>query len=284
LAGIAGAHHAAFRALGSTNFEFLLEALDEAIRVNAAFSLTTDVLNAARTELRDGLIATIQRVHPRRDELNLDKLRAASETLDSFGDVFTLNYDAILYHVIMVSLDRHQATPAIRPYNDRFYHEIDGDWLQFMTEQTIKKYKHVFYVHGAVFIFKHAHLDVKIRRTDDKDLIGRIGEFIRDGQTPLFVSEGKPEDKVLAISRSDCLRLANERLCAPRTRLVAYGVSLSAQDKHVADAIRESNPGEVAVSVHTAGKTADQLEEAVERYRLALHPLHVTCFAAETLF
>jgi hypothetical protein len=284
LATIREPRHASFQALGSTNFEFLLEALDEAVRVNAAFSLDTDVLRTAREELRNGLIAAIQHVHPRRDELDLGQLHAASKTLDDFGDVFTLNYDALLYHVIMISLDRHRETPAIRPFNDRFYYVLDQDWLQFMTEQKIAKYKHVYYLHGALFIFRRAHLDVKIRRADETDLIERIGGFIRDGHIPLFVSEGSPEDKLLAISRSECLRLANEHLSAKRERLVVYGASLSVQDKHVADAIRESKPEEVAVSVHTNGKSADQLEEAVKRYRNALHPLHVRCFAAETLF
>jgi hypothetical protein len=46
--------------------------------------------------------------------------------------VFTLNYDCLLYHILMVTKDRHNKDWRVRPYNDYFWNRISPDYLQFM--------------------------------------------------------------------------------------------------------------------------------------------------------
>lgn len=284
LSGLPADGQASFRALGSTNFELLLDSFAHATRVNAAFGVRAPNVAEARDTLRHGLIRAIQQIHPRYNELDTDLLQRVSLALDAFGNVFTLNYDAILYHIIMLARDRHERDPHVRPYNDCFWNKIDDDYLQFMNYQRIQKYKHVYYLHGALFLFRRGHIDVKIRRRDDSpELIDMIREQIEAGAAPLFVSEARPDEKKLAISRSAYLRFALAHLGKPRTRLVIYGTSLSPADDHIVTAIRKGTR-EAAVALHTGGKEAAVLQRIAGQYRNTLGGLTLTFFDADTLF
>lgn len=83
-----------------------------------------------------------------------------------------------------------------------------------MTYQGIAKYKHAYYLHGALFIFPElepGQRERKLRRTDDSELLDVIDKFIRSGQLPLFVSEGSSSQKLRAIGHSLYLRFAREK-------------------------------------------------------------------------
>jgi len=283
LNGCNAADRGAFSALGNTNFEFILESLATSVSVNAAFGLETARLEKAQATIRDGLVQSIHATHPTAAQLDRTPLRQLSEQLDEFGDIYTLNYDVLLYHVIMITKDRHEANRAVRPYNDYFWSVLDDERLVFQNFQLYKKYKHVFYLHGALFLFRHEHLDVKIRRIEPFELIERIGQEIRNGQVPLFISEGTASEKLLAITRSDYLRFANERFAENRETLVIYGTSLSDPDSHVAAAIRKGTR-RVAFGVHVAGKDAQTLADLQLEVMRKLGAADVRFFDSDDLF
>jgi hypothetical protein len=272
-----------FQAFGTTNFESILAELASAKLVNGILQLPTAPVDAASDTLRHGLVQAVQGRHPKHSDLDAARIHDVSHQLDAFGDIFTLNYDCLLYHILMVTKDRHAADWRVRPYNDYFWNRIDREYLQFMDFQKIKKYKHVYYIHGALFIFRTAQGDVKLSATAGVELINSIAAEILSGTIPLFISEGTAPDKERAIARSDYLHFANAKLKESRESLVIYGASLSDPDKHVAEAIKRGTD-RVAVSVHVGNKDLATLEAETLSIKARLAGRDVVFFDSRTLF
>jgi hypothetical protein len=64
---------------------------------------------------------------------------------------------------------------------------------------------------------------------------------------PLFVSEGRSEDKVGSIRRSAHLSFCLDRLRADSGNTVVFGRSLSDQDAHIVAALKAGGPRRIAV-------------------------------------
>lgn len=274
---------------GTTNFEFILEDLGTAERVNGLMGLSTATVATLSRTVREGLIRAIEENHPRKHRVDWKRLESLATQLGQFGDIFTLNYDALLYHIIMICKDRWDAGDRAGRYNDYFWNRITDDHLQFMDVQNIKPYKHVYYPHGALFLFKFlsdetkAQYDVKLRTNAAGELLDAIAGEIRAGTLPLFVSEGRSEEKKRAISRSDYLRFANDALEAPRNELVVYGTSLGEQDAHIAVSVRRGTK-RAAVSIFTKDRPAVDLEQEINLLRGRLAGVKLTFFDSASLF
>ena len=282
LAGANPQAQSVFRSFGTTNFEAILEQLASAHHVNKCLRLDTAKIEETQAIVRNGLVKAIESNHPRNQDLDAKRLSCFTESLDLFHDIYTLNYDLILYHMIMLARDRHRACHTIRPYNDYFWQRTKDDWLQFMDFQHIQVYKHAYYLHGALFLFKDGYRDLKICR-EGRELVDEIGDKIKAGQIPLFISEGKSAEKNLAISRSNYLRFAHKHLSSPRDALVIFGTSLSDQDDHIVAAIKAGTK-RVAVAVHTVGKTTSDIEATISGFQHRLAGLTVICFDGTGLF
>ena len=272
-----------FEAFITSNFEIIMADLLGASKVNKIFDLETDKIEAAIVKVRDGLIQAIEAKHPRATSLNWKKLSAIAEDLDNFNDIYTLNYDVILYHIIMLLLDRHKNDNRVRPYNDYCWKTIDNRYLEFMDYQEIPKYKHVYYLHGALFLFKHGHMDMKLKRGGDTELIDCIEKEIASNHLPLFVSEGTANDKELAISRSSYLGFALSKLRVAREPIVIYGTSLSDPDKHIREAVFRGSR-RIAYSIYTGDKTKEQLIQDTKDMQERLPVKHLVFFDSSTLF
>lgn len=271
------------RAFETSNFEAILSDLQGAIRVNSIFALETTELERASQVVRKGLVKAVQKQHPRFTEISSARLTAISETLDAFGDVFTTNYDCLLYHVVMRSKDRHDADSTVRPYNDYFWNKVSPRHLKFMDFQSISKYKHVYYLHGALFIFRSGDDDLKLRTSGSSELIDAIETAILSGDIPLFVSEGTPKEKKRAIAKSRYLRFASAALEAERDRIVIFGSSLAAQDGHIIESLRLGTKT-AAVSIFVGDKSATELETELYALRARLGGIALTFFDSRSLF
>jgi hypothetical protein len=274
-----------FEHFKTSNFEFILEKLSHAREVNQIFGIKTSKIEEAIEYLKDGLIKTIQTIHPRAGDIDKERLKGIAAQLDRFNDIFTLNYDLFLYHIIMILLDMHKAATNVRPYSDYFWDRYSTQFLKFVDHQDYPQYKLLYYLHGALFLFQESFDNIfKLRKADDSpELVELIREVIQEGRIPLFVSEGKHEQKMETINRSYYLQFALEKLENAESSLVIFGTSLSDQDQHIVDAINQ-NKRELAVSIHVGTKSGEAVEE--EKYRInkkfAKHK--VKFFNSETLF
>lgn len=276
-----------FRSFKTRNFERIQEILIDAKRVNELFEIDTDNrrIDDAIEFLKNGLIESIRNNHPRSSQINQKQLQRLSIQLNNFGDIFTLNYDLFLYHIILKMKDKSDKENRDAPYSDYFWGEHDEQFKQFMDYDYPNR-KHIYYLHGALFLFKIPPDTLKLRRGDaPRELIEMIGEAITKGTMPLFVSEGSYKEKLEAIERSNYLSFCYETLKQSNDKLVIFGSSLSSQDAHIADAINHKrNNRELAIAIHTSGKTKNKIEEEIKRFKKNFKRHKIYFFDSETIF
>jgi hypothetical protein len=273
-----------FRSFGTTNFEVILQNLQITKKVDEIFSIDFDKVDEAITVLREGLIKTVKENHPRKSEIDWDRLKSVANSLEQFNDIYTLSYDALLYHIILLVNDRYKNSEITYRYNDYFWASYNNNFLEFRDFQNYPHYRHVYYLHGALFIFKHLHYDLKIRNNNTADeLIELISMAINNELIPLFISEGSAEEKLLSLSRSNYLRFSNNMLKSYEGNLVIYGATLSDADKHIVDAINK-NRREIAISIYTDGRTEEQIEDTLLHYKKLFKTQSLAFFSSSTLF
>jgi hypothetical protein len=273
-----------FRSFETPNFEFILEKLSNAKDVNKIFGIGSSEIKDAIGCLKEGLIKTIETVHPRWGKTDQQHLRRIAAKLDRFKDIFTLNYDLYLYRIILILNDEHRNGKKVQPYSDYFWEDYDDKFLRFSSSKEFEGYRHPYYLHGALFLFRGLVDDLKLRRANfPEELIEVIGDTIREGRLPLFVSEGTYEQKWRAIRRSHYLEFALEKLKKSDNNLVIFGTSLSDPDAHIVNAIAQ-NKRDLAVSIHIHTKSRDEVVSAKYRIR-SMFPRHqISFFRADTLF
>jgi hypothetical protein len=139
-------------------------------------------------------------------------------------------------------------------------------------------------LHGALFLFKESLYELKLRKADSpEELIEVISTTIREGRIPLFVSEGTHRQKEEAISRSEYLRFALERLRQSQRNLVIFGTSLSDPDRHIIDAINQ-NERDLAVSIHLGTKSRDEVESTKYSIKSKFPEHRIKFFNSQALF
>lgn len=202
-----------FRQFGTSNFEIIQEHLSHTSKVNHIFDLETKEILCALEDLKNGLIKTINEVHPRFKEIQNDQIdKLTKQFVEEFGDIFTLNYDMFLYHLIMRSVDLYNDGKYKQAYQDYFWGSMEGDTREFMPFQKYQYYKHIYYLHGALCFFKSDIIDYKILRKPEVEIIEVIESQIKQGKFPLFVSEGNSPDKLKSIGRSNYLSFCLRKL------------------------------------------------------------------------
>jgi len=274
-----------FRSFGTNNFELIQEILINAKKVNELFKIGTNQrINNAIELLKNGLIESIRNTHPSSSQIDRNQLQLSIQ-LNNFGDIFTLNYDIFLYHIILKMKDESDRENKLAPYSDYFWGgKPDEQFKQFMDYDEYHD-KHIYYLHGALFLFKIPPDTFKLKRGDEpKELVAMIGDVINRGIMPLFVSEGKYKEKLKAIERSNYLSFCYKSLEKSQSRLVIFGSSLSNQDAHIAKAINyKRNKRELAIAIHIGNKSKNELEEETQRLKIKFKSHKIYFFDSETI-
>lgn len=275
-----------FKSFAINNFELIQEILINTLEVNKLFKIkTNDKIENAIELLKSGLIKAIKNNHPLSSQIDGEQLRRISIQLNGFGDVFSLNYDLFLYHIILKMKDKSEEENRGAPYSDYFWGEYDEPFKQFMGDDYPHR-KHIHYLHGALFLFEKPPDTIKlIRGHKPKELVALIGDIIKTGVMPLFVSEGKSNDKLKTINRSNYLSFAREQLEKSQNSLVIFGSSLSAQDAHIVNTINHrKNNRELAIAIHIGTKSKNELEKVIKRFKGNFKQHKIYFFDSETIF
>jgi len=230
-----------FKSFGTTNFELILKYLTTSHKINSILSINSDKIRDAINELKEGLIKSIEQIHPRNSEIDFDILNNIAEKLDYFGDIYTTNYDLYLYHILMLTIDISKNRRFIA-YQDYFWGNRAPDGFnQFMDYQDYE-YKNIFYLHGALFIYQDNGEEIKLlKRRQNEELIEAISYQIRKGNFPIFVSEGDARDKIKSINSSRYLRFCLDSLADKNSTIVIFGNALHEIDLHIIEAIKENS-------------------------------------------
>lgn len=275
-----------FESFGTHNFEQIQEILLSAKRVNEIFNIAKNdrTIDEAIRLLKNGLIESIKNNHPSSKKIDANQLQKLSTQLNKFGDIFTLNYDLFLYHIILKMKDKSVKENSIAPYSDYFWEEYDEQFLQFMDYEEYHP-KYIYYLHGALFLFKISPDTFKLRRSGAPiELVEMIGEVVNRGTMPLFVSEGGYKEKLKAIERSNYLSFCYETLKESEKPLVIFGASLK-YDKHIIKAINhKKSKRKLAISIHIGDKSTNKLAAEISRFKKDFKGHKIYFFDSETIF
>jgi hypothetical protein len=264
-----------FKEFKSTNFEIILEHLESTERVCSVLEIEKKRISINKELIKQGLIDSINRIHPTPDEIKIEQLKLVAEQITEFDQIFTTNYDLFLYYLILES----------KKFGDYFYMPFfEDERFKLFKTGDISNKNHIYYLHGALFVFEKSVETIKIKR-DENWLIEVITKEISKDNYPLFISEGTSEMKLKGIQSNSYLTYCFRELKENKNKnLVIYGQSLSDQDLHIVKAIDE-NYDKVAFSIRISeNKSMNELKSEMNRIKSILKNTEVEFYDSSSLF
>ena len=248
-AGLSARAQEVFARHGTNNFEGVLRLLEDTEWVARRYGVAPEALNGIREDIdvvRNTLVEAVTRAHLDHPGLIADQRKAAARNfIARYHNVFTTNYDLLLYWIVL-----HEGNPS---HQDGFRADEEDPEAEYLVfSERLGDRKAIFYVHGAIHLFlqggelrKHSWIRSQRRLTD------LIREGLQRGQYPLFVAEGRPEQKLEQIQRVGYLWYALDKLSRIQGPLVVFGHSLGQSDNHITNALaRNTDLRELFVGLH----------------------------------
>lgn len=241
---------ALFDRLETVNFEQVVKTLEDASVVAAAYGHEdqSKLFEDDAVRVREGLVNAVRTAHPPyRDDI-ARMIPSCVEFLSSFGKVFTLNYDLLLYWVI---IGRQQ-------FSDGFGlgTESNGFRGPFKTGARCT----IFNVHGGLHLYQTADYEIEKRLATAAGMIDAIAETIsQDDRFPVYVAEGTSSAKLSRINEVPYLKHCYQQLCDCTGALFVYGHSASDSDAHIYKALFKSGIDHIYFCIFKP--TADSLAE-----------------------
>ena len=232
LSGLSKDARKAFTALGTTDFEQVMRMLKQASKLAKEYGRKNlaRILSEHADEIREVLVRTIADNHPSRPhDVSRDQYQACKEFLSRFNDVYTLNYDLLLYWAVM----QDEIEPAVE-CDDGFRQPDDGpeDYVTWEVQKTNSQSIH--YLHGALHIYDAgAELQKYTWSNTQIALIDQIRAALKADKYPLFVSEGTAESKLDRIQHSGYLNRSYRSFANLGGSLLIFGMSMAQNDEHI---------------------------------------------------
>lgn len=238
-----------FAALGTQDFEVAIRSLENASRILPAYvphgaAAVAKMLEHALA-LKEILIETIAKNHPNiPPEISDEKFWACRKFLSHFlngdkGQVFTLNYDLLLYWTLMHD-DMPFDDPIALEKNDGFGNDEDDPDAEYVVWQgeTGAHNARVHFLHGALHLFdsgKELKKYTWVRK--NIPLVEQARAAINGNAYPLFVAEGQSAQKKDKIRHNAYLYQGFKQLTANASQgkhcFFIFGHSLAENDDHI---------------------------------------------------
>lgn len=245
-----------FKKLQTTNFEWVLKNLITTIEVlDSLFEeSSTDLkhtINLHYENIKNSLITTIQDIHPNYNDVK-HKLPSVLTFLEPFKNIFTLNYDLLIYW----AYGKQSSKPLDIFFGGRSVSQ--GKYVKFdnfnCTPIENNDRKVIYYLHGALFIYMENNEIRKITNTGF-NILEQVTMNIQQDKYPLFVSEGDSQRKLDFIRGNYYLITCYKALRECKGKLVIFGHSLSEFDSHIYDAIKHAELSKIAVGIYENDQT-----------------------------
>jgi len=272
-----------FKACGTTNFELIMEVLNNARRVNELLKIDNSKVEPLIDSLRSSLIQTIVDTHPGYREISPEIFRSLSVEFNAFNNIITTNYDVFLYKIILAFNDLvERGLVSGKLYQDSFWEEIDEHKLGVGVGYEDRR--NIFYLHGSLFIFNRPRTYKYRKGTESDEYIRILRQEIEHDNIPLFVSEGNSDDKLRTIQDNYYLSTCANYLRRRKDDLVVYGSSFSPPDRHIVGWINESKIKSIAYSIYIGNKTLPQLKDEISRINNQFGNISIAFFDSSSLF
>ena len=278
-----------FNSLGTTDFERVIRALRDASEIVTRYGLSSDAAKKMRDDaeaVKQILVETIAKSHPERPgDIDEDEYAACNKFLGNFDTVYTLNYDLLLYWAHM-HREKVRADDGFRTSQHDVETFTESDYVVWESGQSHGA--NTWFLHGALHVFD-AQTEVRKytwNRTGVR-LIEQIREALSRDFFPLFVAEGKSQEKLERIRHSDYLAKAYRSFESITGCLFIYGHSLAENDEHFLKLIERGKLSHVFVGLYgdassPSNKKIVQRAEAMSVGRRSNKPLTVGFYDAKT--
>jgi hypothetical protein len=286
---------ALFDALKTQDFEIVIRHLQDAARVVEVYR--PRLVNLARSLredaalIKDALVKAIAKRHPDRPyDVDKDCYAACRSFLSNFENIYTLNYDVLLYWALMQDeVDNLDLRP-----DDGFRHPEDDPDEPYVSWQQANSAT-VHYLHGALHLFDNGSEITKYTWSKTTvPIVDQIREALNNDMYPLFVAEGSSASKKTRILHNAYLHKALrsfEACCASsKNAMVIFGHSLADNDRHILRCIAKGGVGNLVISLYGDPKSpanqqimrnAEELKNLRHRSRPS-KPLDVTYYDASS--
>nr|VFJ71098.1 MAG: protein of unknown function (DUF4917) [Candidatus Kentron sp. FW] len=231
------------------NFEVIMQHLDNFSALIAAFEGDLGLrkrVDKASVNLKSSLLNAVKALHPEHVfEVPEEKSKACSRFLkrflDSGGNIFSTNYDLLLYWVLMRNSVVNHVDGCGRELEnpDEFVPPEEQEWSELIWGKN-RDAQNVFYVHGALPFFDTGTAVTKEEYDGYNNLLENISGRMAKGEYPIFVTAGDGQQKLSHIKHNEYLTFCYENLCNAEGSLVTFGFNFGKYDEHIIKAINRA--------------------------------------------
>lgn len=264
-----------FARMRTVDFEQIIQLVEHAKIVAETYDQPEFSKSLARDseKIRESLIDAIHTVHPDSfASLTEDELATCATFLKSFKEVYTLNYDLLLYWVNLHG----------KIYADGFgLGETHGNFRGPFNEDG---YCHIYNIHGGLHLFLNHTREVEKLVATTGNLMDEIGDEIRSNKRlPIFVAEGDTEEKLNKIRSIPYLDYCYKKLHTLRGSLFVVGHSANERDAHIYNALFASELNSIYFCVHDPEENLDEIRQRLSPYRTSNESISVQFIDGKTL-
>lgn len=238
-----------FQIVNTKNFELVMQQLDNFCELIDTFDPDSELrpkVEDASEALKVSLLEAIESLHPDHVfEISQEKSAACSKFVSQFldhgGNVFTTNYDVLMYWVLMRNghLNAIDGFGRDRENPDDY---VPADEMEFSELRwgRNKKGQNVHYLHGALPLFDTGIEVVKEQYDSDHYIMENIKGRMKKKEYPVFVTAGTSDQKLEHIMHNRYLTHCYDRLCVIQGTLIAFGFNFGEYDEHIIEAINKA--------------------------------------------
>ncbi len=261
-----------FDQLDTRDFEIVMRALKNAASIVGVYKPEQEDLveqvSHDSERLRDILVETIANNHPDRpNAVEANQYQACRQFLSNFVDVYTLNYDLLLYWTVMQD-DPDPTDPISVPMNDGFLSDPDdpdADWVTWDSSQSAK----LHYLHGALHLYDAGSTVQKYTWSRaGLALVDQVRVALESNKFPLFVAEDTAANKMKKIAHSQYLHKNFRSLQTIGGTLYSYGFGFGNSDQHVLRAIARNKVTRLHVGIFGDPESPSNLDVVASIERL----------------
>lgn len=298
-----------FNKLNAIDFEAIIKALEESSLIISVYSDDKSLevkLKQHSNKLKTALIKTLASRHPEApykveeaQYINVRNFLSHFIGMEEDGNVYTLNYDLLLYWAIMHEENNIGLKSIELKKGDGFGKEegnLDADYVVWHGETSAHTSQRIHYLHGALHLFDSGKELKKFTWINTgRKLIEQAREAMDKNMYPLFVAEGTSEQKLTKIKHNAFLYHSYKSFFGMMNQvkncLFIYGHSLAVNDMHILNKISIGKIPQVFISIYgdinsnenkKIISTANSLVEERTKRHEGKFPLKVTYYDASS--
>ena len=270
------------------DFEKIIKKLNDTSKIVNVYDKVNSIIQQLEfdsNKIKDELVNAISKKHPVHQHIIPDyKFCSAYRFLSNFENIYTLNYDMLLYWTQMFEKRKSDLLKYLKidlkEYKDNFG-RFNGELCWYKKNSSQK----IFYLHGALHLFDTGSDIIKAETTPDENLMDVIKNRLDNNLYPLIVAEGSSEEKLDKISHNKYLQNSLEQLKYIKGNLFIHGHSLDDNDKHIINTISNAwDLKQIFISVYNPNKNFEEIQHKAYAYFVDGHrkPKKIFFYDAES--